>query len=183
MLERERPRSVGAEGVVFAAADPVPEGADELRDWVWFALWSAPWDTRLVFELGSAVYLATPQLDRVVWESSVREVISVPFESAEAFREMVGRRWGQPLGEVDGLSPAPGWGVAWRADPVRRLDVVCPDAAADAPRWQLTEHLDPAWRRALGLSAADTEWTAGCGCSGESLRPHLYAANERGAGR
>ncbi len=165
-----------AEGLVYAPADPVPATCQDVRDKIWFGVWPGPWDTARVFDASRSVYLATHDRTRIVWETAIADVISVPFECTDAFLELVSRRWGHALSQVHGVSPSPGWGVAWRAEPIRRIDGRAPRSAGRVPGWLLTEDLHRAWRRVLGLR--DNRGVEPNACRSELHHAHGGSANE-----
>ncbi|CAB4555136.1 unannotated protein [freshwater metagenome] len=145
-------RGTGRAGMVFTPSTTIPTTDEQVREEVSYMVWDAPWETFEHFAVGETIYLVDPATDRIVWETRVTESVSVPFESADAFRDMIAGRWGKPIFAKTGTDPLPGWGVAWRAEPVRQLDLARP---ADQDPWlgfMFTSQLDEPTAAALGLA-------------------------------
>ena len=141
-------------GLIFTPSTPMPAREEVLESMVWYCVWDRPWNSHRLLARGSTVFLYDAGREVVRWETELTEVLAVPFESSDSFRDHVRRKWGQwvtPLGD-DG--PLPGWGVAWRARAVRRVDVTRPVGSPPLEQWTPTCTLDDGWRRALGI---DTE--------------------------
>ena len=134
---------------VYAPRSPMPWTADEVRSMVLFCVWDQPWNWRAAFDVGSTVFLKFPEMPVIEWETRIVELIAVPFESAEAFRDMLVERWDHTIGPIHGESPAPGFGIAWRAEPVRHLELILPPGAGELPEWCAVGDLDEAWQAAL----------------------------------
>jgi hypothetical protein len=134
---------------LFTPSVPLPESDDDVRSIVLFGVWDRPWNWQASFRLGRPVLLRRADADVVEWLVEVVEVLAVPFESAEAFRDMLAQRWDPRIGPIDGGSPAPGFGVAWRSAPVRHLRVTRPDGAGPLPTWCEVGELDDVWQAAL----------------------------------
>ena len=134
---------------LFTPSVPLPESAEAVRSTVLFGVWDRPWDWQASFRLGRPVLLRRRGVDVVEWLVEVVEVLAVPFESAEAFRDMLAQRWDPTIGPIDGESPSPGFGVAWRSAPLRRLRTARPEGAGPLPEWCEVGDLDDAWQAAL----------------------------------
>lgn len=145
-------RGSGRSGLVFTPSTRIPTTDEQVREGVSYMVWDAPWETFEHFAVGETIYLVDPATDRIVWETRVAESVSVPFESADAFRDMIAGRWGQPIDTKTGTDPLPGWGVAWRAEPVRQLDLARPADQDAWPGFMFTSQLDEPTAAALGLA-------------------------------
>lgn len=139
---------------LFTPSVPVPESDDEVRATVLFGVWDRPWGWEASFRLGRPVLLRRRDAEVVEWLVEVVEVLAVPFESAEAFRDMLAQRWDPTIGPIDGESPSPGFGVAWRSAPLRRLRTARPEGAGPLPEWCEVGDLDDAWQAALAAGPA-----------------------------
>ena len=144
-------RGSGRSGLVFTPSTTIPTTDEQVREGVSYMVWDAPWETFEHFAVGETIYLVDPVTDRIVWETRVAESVSVPFESADAFRDMIAGRWGQAIVTKTGTDPLPGWGVAWRAEPVRQLDLARPADQDVWPGFMFTSQLDEPTAAALGL--------------------------------
>ncbi len=127
----------------------MPWGADAVREAVHFCVWDRPWDWRDVFDIGTTVFLKFRDMPVIEWETRIVELIAVPFESAEAFRDMLVERWDRSIGPIQGESPAPGFGIAWRAEPIRHLELILPAAPDELPDWCAVGDLDEKLQAAL----------------------------------
>ena len=145
-------RGSGRSGLVFTPSTTIPTTDEQVREGVSYMVWDAPWETFEHFAVGETIYLVDPVTDRIVWETRVAESVSVPFESADAFRDMIAGRWGQAIVTKTGTDPLPGWGVAWRAEPVRQLDLARPADQDVWPGFMFTSQLDEPTAAALGLA-------------------------------
>ena len=145
-------RGSGRSGLVFTPSTTIPTTDEQVREGVSYMVWDAPWETFEHFAVGETIYLVDPATDRIVWETRVAESVSVPFESADAFRDMIAGRWGQAIFAKTGTDPLPGWGVAWRAEPVRQLDLARPADQDAWPGFMFTSQLDAPTAAALGLA-------------------------------
>ncbi|MEI7888121.1 MAG: hypothetical protein WCJ04_12080 [Actinomycetes bacterium] len=145
-------RGSGRSGLVFTPSTTIPTTDEQVREGVSYMVWDAPWETFEHFAVGETIYLVDPATDRIVWETRVAESVSVPFESADAFRDMIAGRWGKPIVTKTGTDPLPGWGVAWRAEPVRQLDLARPADQDAWPGFMFTSQLDAPTAAALGLA-------------------------------
>jgi hypothetical protein len=145
-------RGSGRSGLVFTPSTTIPTTDEQVREGVTYMVWDAPWETFEHFAVGETIYLIDPATDRIVWETRVAESVSVPFESADAFRDMIAGRWGKPILIKTGADPLPGWGVAWRAEPVRQLDLARPADQDAWPGFMFTSQLDEPTAAALGLA-------------------------------
>ncbi|KLR60310.1 hypothetical protein IMCC26207_110556 [Actinobacteria bacterium IMCC26207] len=145
-------RGSGRSGLVFTPSTTIPATEEQVREEVTYMVWDAPWETFEHFAVGETIYLVDPATDRIVWETRVAESVSVPFESADAFRDMIAGRWGKPILIKTGTDPLPGWGVAWRAEPVRQLDLARPADQDAWPGFMFTSQLDEPTAAALGLA-------------------------------
>ncbi len=134
---------------LFTPSVPLPESADEVRSTVLFGVWDRPWDWQASFRLGRPVLLRRRDAEVVEWLVEVVEVLAVPFESAEAFRDLLVQRWDPTIGPINGEAPAPGFGVAWRSAPVSHLSAGRPEGAGPLPEWCEFGELDGAWQAAL----------------------------------
>lgn len=143
-------------GVLFSPSTPMPRTAQAVHDSVWYAVWSSPWDSASVLAPLRSVFLIDSEAGVVEWETEITDVVAVPFESVDAFRDLITRRWGHPVTRVAGAEPRPGWGVAWRAVPVRHLGVSRPEGAGTLKSWDLVSDLDEAWRAALGNASTES---------------------------
>ena len=144
-------------GVLFAPSTPMPRTAQAVQDSAWYAVWSAPWDSANVLAPLRSVFLIDAGAGVVEWETEITDVVAVPFESVDAFRDLITRRWGHPVTRVTGTEPRPGWGVAWRAVPVRYLGLSSPEGAGALQSWNLVSDLDEVWRTALGYASTESE--------------------------
>jgi hypothetical protein len=145
-------RGSGRSGLVFTPSTRIPTTDEQVREGVTYMVWDAPWETIEHFAVGETIYLVDPATERIVWETRVAESVSVPFESADAFRDMIAGRWGQPIVTKTGTDPLPGWGVAWRAEPVRQLDIPRPAEQKPWAGFMFTSQLDEPTAAALGLA-------------------------------
>lgn len=154
-------------GVLFSPSTPMPRSAREVEHSVWYAVWPAPWDSASVLAPLRSVFLIDSEAGVVGWQTEITDVVAVPFESVDAFRDLIARRWGHPVTRVAGTEPRPGWGIAWRALPVRRLGVSRPNGAGALRSWDLVSDLDEAWRAALGYASAPSESDPGVSASAD----------------
>jgi hypothetical protein len=140
-------------GVLFSPSTPMPRSTQAVEDSVWYAVWPSPWDSASVLAPLRSVFLVDAEAGVVEWQTEITDVVAVPFESVDAFRDLIARRWGHPVTRVTGTEPRPGWGVAWRAAPVRHLGVSRPEGAEALRSWDLVSDLDEVWRTALGYAS------------------------------
>lgn len=145
-------RGSGRSGLVFTPSTTIPTTEEQVREGVSYMVWDAPWETFEHFAVGETIYLVDPATERIVWETRVADSVSVPFESADAFRDMIAGRWGKPIVTKTGTDPLPGWGVAWRAEPVRQLDIPRPAEQMPWLGFMFTSQLDEPTAAALGLA-------------------------------
>jgi hypothetical protein len=141
------------DGVVHHAGRTLPVTTDDLAASVWFAYWDRPVALDHGPFPGSTVWLYSQSADVLVWETEVADAIAVPFETVGAFTDHVEARFGEELW-IDGPTLAPGFGVAWTARAVRRLDRRVPDGGSPLRQWAVPRHLDPDEARRWGF--ADT---------------------------
>jgi transposase len=141
--------SIDADARLFTPSVPLPDSEDAVRSTVLFGVWERPWNWQPSFGEGRQVLLRRSGVDVVEWLVEVTEVVAVPFESADAFRDMIAQRWDPTVVGVHGRSPAPGFGVAWRSAPVRHLGVARPEGAGSLPEWCAFGELDERWQAAL----------------------------------
>ena len=116
----------------------------------WYALWDRPVAPRLLPSPGDTVFLASP--DGVVrWATEVDVALAVPYEHTDAFLTHMATVFGTPAGPVAGGSPAPGFGLAWSARPLRELAADVGALGIELDDWCETDRLDPAVARLLDL--------------------------------
>lgn len=142
-------RGVDPAARIYAPSEGMPADEDAVRIWVHFCVWNQPWNWRAAFDVGTTVFLKVRELPVIEWETRIVDLIAVPFESADAFRDMLRERWDRTIGPIVGESPAPGFGIAWRAEPIRRLELSLPPGAGELPEWCAVGDLDDAWQAAL----------------------------------
>ena len=142
----------------FNPSNPMPADESALEQMVWYCVWDHPWRSDRLLSAGSTVFLVDASADVVRWEIELTDVFAAPFESTDAFRDHLQRRWGTRVTPLDGDGPSPGFGVAWKARPVRRLEVKRPVGSPELEQWESSCGLDEGWRLALDLPTSD------CGC-------------------
>jgi len=145
----------------FNPSDQMPADESTLEQMVWYCVWDQPWRSDRLLSAGSTVFLFDAAADVVRWEIELTEVFSVPFESTDAFRDHLERKWGSWVTPLDGDGPSPGFGVAWKARPVRRLDVRRPAGSPELEQWESSCGLDEGWRSALNIAESECD----CGAS------------------
>lgn len=138
-------------GIIFTPSTPLPSSDTDVETAVWYCVWDAPWASRRLLAPGATVYLHDGARQMVRWETVLTDVIAVPFESADAFRDHLQRRWQTWVTPLDDGGPVPGFGVAWKAQALRQLAALRPDGSPELKQWASVCGLDDGWCSALGL--------------------------------
>ena len=104
------------------------------------------------------MFLADP--DGVIrWETEIVATHAVPYEHTMSFLEHAGQRFGTPVGVIGGGMPAPGFGFAWMAAPVRDLELDTQLFGLDLGDWTSTDDLPGDLALLLGFPhSSDPVW-------------------------
>lgn len=137
-------------GLVFVSSTPIPATVADFDGAYWYAVWDRPVPSPHDLLPGGTVYLAD-EAGTIVWETTVTDMVAIPYESSEMLREYLAKRWGLRASPINGNDPCPGYCMAWRAEPVERLDLVVPEGLEPLETWASTRHLDEAERTLRGL--------------------------------
>lgn len=132
----------------------IPAHPDGFGGHWWYAVWDQPLPRSVLPQVGDTLFLADEQ-GVVRWETELVDVWAVPYEHAQAFVDAAGARFGVPVGVVHGGLPAPGYGVAWRAAPVRDLELPTALLGVELGDWTSTEDLPADLALLLGFPHAD----------------------------
>ena len=115
---------------------------DDFDRQVWMVVWDQLVAPQFLPQEGDTVYLATD--DGVIrWRTEVTEIIRTPFEHADAFREHIGSRFGEQISLFEGGSPAPGFGIAWKAKPIESLFLQTAELGVTLTSYMDSAELDP----------------------------------------
>lgn len=132
----------------------IPADMDGFTDQWWYVVWDGPLPPAAVPQVGDTLFLADEE-GVVRWETELLDVWAVPFEHGQAFVDAVSRRYASPLAVVHGDLPAPGFGVAWTAAPVRDLELPTALLGVELDDWNLTEDLPADLALLLGFPHTD----------------------------
>jgi len=138
-------------GLTFIPSTPIPASVDGLTDSYWFAVWDRPIPVPYDLHPGGTVYLQDSVTGVIVWETTVTDMVAVPYESSQMLRDFLSSRWGPGASTIRGSDPCPGFCVAWRANAVERLDLTVPEGLDPLESWTSTYHLDWDERELRGL--------------------------------
>lgn len=141
---------------IVHVTDPrcIPADRDGFASQWWYAVWEELLPRGAVPSPGDVMFLADP--DGVIrWEVMVTDAWAVPYEHAQAFVDAAGARFGVPVGVVHGGLPAPGFGFAWRAAPVRDLELPTALLGVELGDWTSTEDLPADLALLLGFPHTD----------------------------
>lgn len=141
---------------IVHTTDPrcIPQDADGFTSQWWYAVWDELLPRDAVPFPGDTMFLADPY-GIVRWEVTVADTWAVPYEHAQAFVDTAGQRFGVPVGVVHGGLPAPGFGFAWTASPVRELELPAWLFDVELGDWTSTDDLPADLALVLGFPHAD----------------------------
>lgn len=141
---------------IVHTTDPrcIPRDTDGFAEQWWYAVWDHPLPQAVLPQVGHTIFLADP--DGVVrWETQVVATVAVPYEHTMAFVDHVAAQFGQPVGVMAGGLPAPGFGFAWMAAPVREMELPTALLGVELGDWASTDDLPADLALLLGFPHAD----------------------------
>ncbi|MFM7062173.1 MAG: hypothetical protein ACKO04_01585 [Actinomycetes bacterium] len=132
----------------------IPQDLDGFIGQWWYAVWDQPLPRSVLPQPGDSMFLADDQ-GVVRWETELLDVWAVPYEHAQAFVDAASRRYAVPVAVVHGDLPAPGFGVAWSAEPVRELALPTSLLDVELGDWTSTDDLPADLALLLGFPHDD----------------------------
>ena len=138
-------------GLIFIPSTRIPQTVGDLQDAYWFAVWDRPIPVPHDLHPTGTVYLQDEVSGTILWETTVTDMVAVPYESSDMLRDYLSTRWGIPASGISGADPCPGFAIAWRADSVNQLELTVPEGLEPLEMWTSTFHIERDERERRGL--------------------------------